>query len=161
MSKKSLKEALDQVELTYKELVDIANDMVKPFFDPLNDLVDQLNDINNLSTSEIRNFMINIAMNSFRLGEVKEKASLKSELAEAVRKETYARKFSEAEGTLGAKDTFAVIESSSELVAQCLYELVANLLKTKMSECHSLIDVCKTVIMSRMSEAKLTTSNID
>lgn len=161
MAKKSIKNALEQVELTYQELVEIANDMVNPFFDPINKLVDNLTNINDLSTNEIRNFMIDIAINSYRLGEVKEKASLKSELAEAIRKETYAKKFSEAEGTAGAKDTFAVIESSEQLITQCLYELVASLLKTKMSECHSLIDVCKTVIMSRMSEAKLTNNNID
>ena len=40
MAKKSIKDALEQVELTYQELVEIANDMVNPFFDPINKLVD-------------------------------------------------------------------------------------------------------------------------
>ena len=87
MAKKSIKDALEQVELTYQELVEVANDMVNPFVDPINKLVDNLTNINDLSTNEIRNFMIDIAINSYRLGEVKEKASLKSELAEAIRNE--------------------------------------------------------------------------
>ena len=161
MAKKGLNEALETVEITYGELSQIANDMVSEYFDPINSLVSDLGDINLLTNDEIRNFMINIAIRSFSLSEVKEKAALKAELAEAIRKETYARKFSEAEGTVGGRDTFATMETSQELVVQCLYDLVANLLRSKQDSCNRLVDACKTVIMSRMSEAKLTTNSID
>ena len=34
-----LETALTNVEMTYGELVEIANDMLKPLFDPINNLV--------------------------------------------------------------------------------------------------------------------------
>ena len=161
MAKKSLQEALDTIEMSYSELNEIANNMTEPFFQSINELTSQLGDINSLSNDQVRNFMINMAMKSYSLSEVKEKAALKSSLAEAVRKETYSRKFSEGEGTQGIKDNYAMLECSNEVVAQALYESVAALFKSKADNCNRLVDTCKTVIMSRMSEAKLTTNSID
>lgn len=161
MAKRGLNEALEVVEMTYAELSQIANDMVQTYFDPINKIVNDLGDVNDLTNDEIRSFMINLAILSFGLSEVKEKAALKANLAEAIRKETYAKKFSEAEGTVGGRDTFATLETSQELVSQSLYELVSNLIRSKQDSCNRLVDACKTIIMSRMSEAKLTTNSID
>lgn len=159
VAKKNLKEALDQVEMTYEDLADIAKDMSEPFFKSANDLIKELSDIQNLSNDAIRDYMIRLAINSYSLGEVKEKAAFKAECAEALRKETYAQKYYEAEGTVGAKDTLATMESASEIVVEALYKLVSSLFKVKMIEIHQMVDVLKSIMMSRMQEAKLSMNN--
>ena len=49
--------------------------------------------------------------------------------------------------------TFA-IELSHEDVTYALYNLIASLLKTKLDAVHRLVDVLKSILMSRMQEAK-------
>ena len=66
----------------------------------------------------------------------------------------YAEALLEAEGTAGVKDNKAVLASSEEIVVELLYELISNLLKTKLDELHRLTDTLKSILMSRMQEAK-------
>ena len=43
---------------------------------------------------------------------------------------------------------------AENIVVSCLYELVASLVKTKLDSLHRLVDVLKSVLMSKMQEAK-------
>lgn len=159
MSKKKLQESLEQVEMTYAGLADIAKDMTEPFFKSADDLIKRLDDIQSLSNEDIRNYMLKLAIGSYSLGEIKEKSALKAECAEVLRKETYAQLYYEAEGTAGNKDTFATLGSSSEVVVEALYRMVSSLFKVKMVEIHQMVDVLKSIMMSRMQEAKLSMNN--
>ena len=159
--KKDLSQALDAVEMTYGELKETVADMINSCFAQLDEIVNNIGDINTLSNDQIRNHMAKLAIATYSLGEIKEKAVLKAQCAEALRKETYALKFSEAQGTIGAKETFAIIESAQETIAEALYDLISNLFKTKIDSAHRLIDALKSILMSRMSEAKLSTINLD
>lgn len=162
MAKRTLQDALDDIEMTYAELNEIANDMTSTFFDPINEIVESLGrNVNALTNDEIRDAMIKLGLRSFSLSEVKEKSVLKAECAEALRKETYARRFTEADGSQGQKDTKATLEISSEIAVEALYNLVANLFKTKVDELHRLVGILQSVSISRMSDAKLTTNSID
>ena len=162
MTKITLTEALDSVEVTYHELNQIANDITEEFLSPVDSLIDNIRgNINNLSNEQIRNYMIQLAITSFTLGEVKEKSSLKAECAEALKKESIAKRYAEAEGTSAARDYEATLNSTSEIVGEALFNLVANLFKTKLDSIHRLIDVLKSVLMTRNQEAKLTNNVVD
>ena len=160
--KQSLESALEAVELTYTDLNDVANDMTKSFFEPVDNIVKELEgDINGLDNDAIRDYMIKLALNSYSLSETKEKSALKAECAEALRKETFARSFNTSEGSAVARENNALLQTSDQVVVEALYNLVASLFKTKLDECHRIVDVMKTVLMSRNMEAKLTTNVID
>lgn len=162
MGKPNLDAALDNTEMTYREVVVIATDMLSPMFTPINNLVDEVNSkINNYTIEEIRNFMMRLQLRAYELSEAKDKSSLKADLAESLRKEKYANLFNEAQGTSGTKDNTALLGSSEEAVVEMLYILVANLLKTKLDQLHRLVDCLKSVLMSRMQEAKLSMNGLE
>lgn len=156
MITKELQQALDNTETTYSQLNKIANEILLDYTKDIDQLIkDTSNKINDLNNDEIRSLMLKLALKSYSIGEIKEKASLKSTCAEALRKEAYAIKYNEVSGKLGEKENQALVAISNEILTEAIYDLVANLLKTKSNEIHSIIDVLKTILVSRMSEMKL------
>ena len=152
---KKLEEALERVELTYKDLVEISNGMLKPMFDPINTLVNSINSrVNALSIDQIRDYILQLQLKAFEISETKEKAALKAELAEAIQKEQFAISFNGLDGSAAVKEKLALVATSSEIVSETLYNLVANLLKTKLDQLHRLVDALKSILMSRMQETK-------
>ena len=150
-----LENALNNIETTYGELVEIANDMLKPMFSPINDLVGKINaTVNALSVDQIRDYILQLQLKAFEISETKEKAALKAELAETLQKEKFAISFNNLEGSAAVKDKLATVENSSEVVAEALYNLVSNLLKTKLDQLHRLVDALKSILVSRMQETK-------
>ena len=154
---KFVDKALDVVEATYGELNEIAKDMLDPFFKPVDNIISNLgNNINNLSIETIRNVILELSLSSYKIGEIKDKTGIKAEIAEAVKKEKWAITHNSTEGTVATKENTALLESSPEIATEILYDLVSSLTKTKVDELHRIISALTSVLMSRMSEAKLT-----
>ena len=152
---KKLETALNNVETTYGELVDIANGMLNPMFEPINMIISRVNaSVNAMSIDQIRDYILTIQLKAFEISEIKEKAALKAELAETLQKEKFAVSFNGLEGSAAAKDKLALVETSAEIVTEALYNLIANLLKTKLDQLHRLVDALKSILMSRMQETK-------
>lgn len=152
---KKLEEALQNVEMTYGQLVEIANSMTKAIFEPINNIVATINaSINSLPVDLIRDYMLQLQLKAFEISEIKEKAALKAELADALQKEKFAVSFNGADGSAAVKDKLAQIATSEETLTETLYNLVSNLFKTKLDQLHRLVDCLKSILMSRMQEAK-------
>lgn len=153
--KKDLEEALNKVELGYHELVEIANDTINPQFESINLLVDEINSkINNLSVDQLRDYLLKLQLEAFRLSEIKDKAQLKADLSEALEKEKYATVFNSLEGSAAAKDKLAQAEISQEIITETLYNLMAALFKTKVDQIHRMVAVLTSILMSKMQETK-------
>jgi len=162
MQKPNLTEALDNIEMLYSDVIAIANEMLSPLFTPINKLVEEVNSkINNYTIEDIRNYMMRLQLRAYEISETREKSSLKAELAAAMRKEKYAMMFNAAQGTSGTKDNTALLSVSQEIIVESLYNLVANLLKTKQDSLHRLVDALKSMLMSKMQEAKLSMSGLE
>ena len=114
-----------------------------------------------LSNDDLRKHILNLSVQSFRLSDIKEKAVFKSELAESIRKEKYASKFLESEGTVANKENLANVAISEELVVEKLFEMVSDRAKTLLDECHRVVDALKTVLMTRVNEAKLISGSVE
>lgn len=152
---KKLETALNNVETTYGELVDIANGMLNPMFEPINMIISRVNaSVNAMSIDQIRDYILTLQLKAFEISEIKEKAALKAELAETLQKEKFAISFNGLEGSAAVKDKLALVETSAEIVAEALYNLIANLLKTKLDQLHRMVAALTSILMSRMSEAK-------
>lgn len=150
-----LSNALNNIEATYTELVQIANDITKPIFEPITKIITQINTyINNLSVDQIREYLLQLQLKAFEISDIKEKSALKAELANALQKEKFAITFNSLDGSAAIKDKLAQVEISGEIVAETLYNLVASLFKTKLDQCHRMVAVLTSILMSRMSEAK-------
>lgn len=159
---KKLEDALDKVEMTYKELVEIANDMTKSILEPINISVDCLNkDIQNLSIEQIRNYILELQLKAFEISEIKEKSLLKAELADAIQKEAFAISFNSLAGSAAAKEKLALVDVSEETLVEALYSLIAGLLKAKIDQLHRLVDCLKSILMSRMQEIKAMNVGVD
>lgn len=154
---KNLTNAMSNVEVAYQEVIDISNDIVKEMTGDITLLIENTyNNIETLTNEDIRQLLLRLALRSYSFGEIKDKSAFKAALAESLRKEAYAKEFNAAEGTVAAKENTATINISSEIVVEEIYELTASLLKTRADEIHRVVDALKSVLTTRLTEAKLT-----
>ena len=156
MSKGTLTIALENTNTTYQNLVEIANNIVSKCVKDIMPIVIEIkNNIQNISNDKIREYMLGLGIQAYTLAEIKEKASLKAEISEVIRKEAYATEFNGSEGTVAVRENLAQINISDEILAETVNNVVADILKVKLDEIHRIVDILKTVLMSRLSEAKL------
>ena len=150
--------ALDNIDVAYDDLIDIANSIVDDITGDMNNMIQSAYDnIENLTNEDIRNILLRLSLRSYSFSEIKEKAAFKATLGETLRKEAYAKSFNVTEGTVAVRENTSIINTSAEILAEEIYTLVANMFKMKMDEVHRIVDSLKSVLMSRMQEAKLTT----
>lgn len=154
--KENVAKALDNVDATYEELIDIANDIFKEIIGDLDTMIQSAyNDVESLTNDAIRDLILRLSLRSYSFSEIKEKSQLKATLAETLKKEAYARNFNSTEGTVAVRDNNAILSTSAEILAEEIYTLVASLFKTKLDEIHRIISALQTVLTTRLSEAKL------
>lgn len=154
----NVSKALDNIDLTYQELIDIANSICDEITGDLNTMIQTAYDnVENLTNDYIRQLLLRLSLRSYSFAEIKEKSAFKATLGETLRKEAYARNFNQTEGTVAVRENTSIINTSAEILAEEIYTLVANMFKLKLDELHRVVDTLKSVLMSRMQEAKLST----
>lgn len=154
----SVGKALDNIDMTYDELIGIANDTCADVIGDLDELMQSAyNNIENLTNDAIRDLLLRLSLRSYSFAGIKEKSLFKATLGETLRKEAYAKNFNSTEGTVAVRENTSIINTSAEILAEEIYTLVANTFKIKLDETHRVVDSLKSVLMSRMQEAKLTT----
>lgn len=161
MAKPDVQAALDAVDMTYSELIDIVDDTRKSVMEDCDLLIEDVsNNIQDMSNDKIRDTLMRLSLKSYYLASIKDKSAFKANLAETIRKEAYARAFGNAVGTVAQKDGQALLDTSSQAVAEKIHDLMADLFRSSTDEIHRTIDVLKTVLMSRLSEAKLVSNDV-
>ena len=149
--------ALDNIDMAYDDLIDIANDITNEVIGDVDDMLERAyQNIENLTNDSIRQLLLKLSLRSYSFSEIKDKSMFKATLGETLRKEAYAKTFNASEGTVDVRENTSVINTSSEILAEELYSLVASIFKSKLDEIHRVVDTLKSVLMSRMQEAKLT-----
>lgn len=158
---KDLNRALEAVEMTYGQIREIADSMLyEPFSEP-NQIVEFIKlNVNNMSIDMLRDSILRLQLAVYSLSELRDRSGIKATCADAVRKEAYATSYIGQDGTAGVKDSNTTLAISENIVAQCLYDLVASLVKTKVDMCLRLIDSLKSILMSRMQEAKISATSL-
>lgn len=152
---KDLNKALETVEMTYAQIKDIADDMLANAFEEPNKIIEDIQgNVESMSIDMIRDSILRLQLAVYTLSELRDRSGIKSTCAEALRKEAYAASYIGQEGTACVKDSNTILAISENIVAQCLYDLVASLVKTKVDQIHRMIDSLKSILMSRMQEAK-------
>ena len=156
----NVSKALDNIDMTYDELIDIANSISKDVTGDLDSMImSTYENIENLTNESIRSLLLRLSLRSYSFAEIKEKSLFKATLGETLRKEAYAKNFNSTEGTVAVRENTSIINTSAEILAEELYSLIASIFKVKCDEVHRVVDSLKSVLMSRMQEAKL--SSVD
>jgi len=155
MKRGQLTLALDNADAVYNDIVVIADDIIKHYLWEIDSLIKTATEKDTLSNDDIRHLILQLSLKSYGFSEIKEKSALKVECAEALRKEKYAIKFNETDGTVAYKENQATISSTDEILVEAIYNLVASLFKTKQDEIHRVVDSLKSILVSRNMEAKL------
>ena len=154
--KEGFNKALDQVEMTYAQLQEIADKIVRSYSQETDNVIASMTkNIENTSNDELREVLFQLSLGAYRLGDVKDKSSFKADIAKTLRQHKYASSFNESEGTVAVRENKAFIESSEELLVEGLHDLMSSLLKTKLDEIHRVVDTIKMILTTRLSEAKL------
>lgn len=154
-----LKDALLKVDASFEEIQTIAKNVAESYTKELDQIISQVGNVKELTDSKIKNLIILLSLKVYSFSEIEELASLKSEVAESLRKEAYTKALLSAEGTAGVKDAQATSASQDEKMAELISEAIAGILKNKKDECHRLIAALQAVLFARTQEAKISALN--
>lgn len=158
---KDLNKALEAVEMTYSQIKEIADNMLAVPFEEPNRIVEFIQyNVESMSIDMLRDSILKLQLAVYSLSELRDRSGVKASCAEAIRKEAYATSYIEQEGTAGVKDSNTILAISENIIAQCLYDLVASLVKTKVDMCLRLIDSLKSILMSKMQEMKISATSL-
>ena len=158
--RENVSKALDNIDMTYDEFIEVANDICSEVAGDLDQMINSAyNSIENLTNESIRSLLLRLSLRSYSFSEIKDKSLFEATLGETLRKEAYAKSFNSSEGTVAVRENLSIINTSAEIVAEELYALIASIFKTKVDEVHRVVDTLKSVLMSRMQEAKM--ANVD
>ena len=153
--------ALNNVDMVYDELIQIANETVESIVGDISNIIrDIQSDLENMNNDLLRDYILKLCLKSYSFSDIKEKAAFKAEIAETIRKEAYAKQFNSTEGTVAVRQNNAEIAISAEYLSEEIYQLISALLKTKADEIHRVVDALKTVLMSRLQEAKISITGV-
>ena len=144
------------VEEVYRDLVVIGNELVSKNTADIDTLIDKFKaNYEFMTNEELRTVAIQLQIEAYYFGQKKDRAILKQACADALYKEKIAKEYTAATGTAANKQNIATIAASDSIAVKMLYEMVANMMKTKLDEIHRLGGVINNVIISRNAEAKL------
>lgn len=147
-----------KVKEAYKDVVPIADDIVKKVAKPLDDIMDKLkHGFETFSTRQLNDFMLQLSIEAYFFGSKKDHALLQQACADALYKEGYAKSYAAAQGTQANRQNQAAMDSFDKQTVKMLYDCTANLMKTRLDEAHRMINVLNSAIISRNAEAKLNT----
>lgn len=157
----TVNKALNNVEDSYKDLIEIANEIFNETTGEIDSMINiAYNMSETLTNDSIRDLMMKLSLKSYSFSEIKEKSAFKAVLAKTLRSEAYADSFNKTDGTVAVRENTAILETSGEIIASEIHNLVSNMLKTKLDEIHRVVNTLQTVLMTRMQEAKLSTVDI-
>lgn len=153
---RTFKEAQSDVNTMYRNLSQIADDIIKKNTDKLDTTIKDIeNNVEKLTDSDLRNYMLKLASMAYALGDKVEHADFKRDCANALLKETNAREFNLAAGPVATKQNVALLNTSQETAVNILYNMVADSMKSKLQMTNRMLDSIKNVLISRSAEAKI------
>jgi len=151
----TFEEAKKAVDEAYNNLFPIVDEIVKRYTKTSDDIVKTIGkDMEKLSKEQLRANILKLSSEAYFIGEVKERASLRQELAEMIYKENVAKVYSVSTGTQKDKDNAAILASTTEKMAELLHSAVESQLKTKIQGINNIVENLKSVLISRISEDK-------
>lgn len=153
--KEKLSAALNDIECSYQELIEWANDIILPITSPVDEIINEISsNSKNLTIDAIRDYIVQLQLKAYELSDIREKSTFKATLATNKQKQEFAATFNSLSGAAAVREKLAMAENSENVVGEAFYSLMAALLKSKQDAIHRMVDSLKSVLMSRMQETK-------
>lgn len=152
----SIEHAKMNVDDMHKQLVEIAESVVKKYSEPIDNIVKKLSkSIDAYSNEDLRILLISLGVETYNLSAHKEDAELRESCAVAIYKEATSRSFNSNQGTVEARKNQSVIDTMDSQAVSILYQSVSGMLSAKLDEAHRLANILNGILISRASDAKL------
>ncbi len=152
-------QAMQNVEEVYQQLKEAVMSSLHEIVKPVDDIVRALSKgINLYSNKELWDFQMQLSIEAYRLGDIKEQSALKDLCAAALYKEGVAKTFSATVGAQETKKQQSIIDNIDKQAVSMLYTTAASILKTKCDEAHRLVSTIQNIQISRAADAKLSGS---
>lgn len=157
---KDLNEALENTDTVYQTVAGLVEEITWPIFWNVNATMWEINNnIENLTLDDLRNYINKLQISAWSISEIKEKSWMKWDISTTIKEEAYATSFNWQTGSVAAKENSALLEISNEVLAEKVYKLASNLIKTKTDQILRMIDTLKTILTSKLSEMKIANLN--
>lgn len=150
-----IEQAKKDVEDLYKDLVGVVYSTIAPYTKELEDIMKELSKgVTTFSNVALWDFQIRLSLEAYKLGDIREKSSLKDACAEALYKESLAKSYAGSTGASESRKQQSILDSVDKQAVAMLYESAASILKTKCDEAHRMVNVLQGIQISRAAEAK-------
>ena len=152
----------EQVDLDSKQIMNVVNDIIKPYTEDLDEYVDFvksiITDYDKVPTpQELDDMMMNLSIFIYYASGMQEQLGIKDDIAKALYKEMYhSARDSIEKGTVADKDSLAELASQSEYLTSMIYKRSYGIVKAKVAAAQEMLSSVKKIISRRMSEAEIT-----
>ena len=150
-----IEDANKDVAALFKDLSPMVLEIVNKYSSELDKIFNKLTNASVLTNSELREYMLALSAESYLFGMSKDASLLKQECAATLAKESQAMAYNGTSGTQTVRSNQALIDTADKQVVSLIYNAVANMMKTKLDECHRMINTLNSILISRNAEAKL------
>ena len=152
----------EQVDLDSRQIMNVVNDIIKPYTEDLDEYVDFvksiITDYDKVPTpQELDDMMMNLSIFIYYASGMQEQLGIKDDIAKALYKEMYhSARDSIEKGTVADKDSLAELASQSEYLTSMIYKRSYGIVKAKVAAAQEMLSSVKKIISRRTSEAEIT-----
>jgi hypothetical protein len=148
--------SINEVKEVVKKLEPIVNGFEKRYASKLDKIVKEVTDnIENLSPSQMRMYMLKLNLEVYNLIDVKSKASLSHDIANAVYKSSYSEQYLNCSGTVENRRQQATVAMNDKDVVKLLYSNIESRMKDRVDLAIKLINTLSNILISVAAENKI------
>jgi len=158
-----LNECLERAECNSSAIDNMVNRIVKTYCKPLDDYMQQIDDIlksgQEVSDEELDDFALNIPSLIYFASEAQEAVGIREDVARAIRVEVFNIARQHAKGTVADKDSVADLTSQHELVATVVYQRAYKKIRSRIDAAYEMLNSIKKVMSRRIASYDITESD--
>lgn len=145
-----------EVKEILKNLEPIISGFEKKYTKKLDRIVKEVTEnIENLTPSQMRTYMIQLNLEVYNLIDVKNKASLSHDISNAIYKSSYSEQYLNCSGTVENRRQQAIVAMNDKEVVKLLYSNIEGRMKDRVDLAIKLINTLSNILISVAAENKL------
>lgn len=145
-----------EVKEILKNLEPIISGFEKKYTKKLDRIVKEVTEnIENLTPSQMRTYMLQLNLEVYNLIDVKNKASLSHDISSAIYKSSYSEQYLNCSGTVENRRQQAIVAMNDKEVVKLLYSNIEGRMKDRVDLAIKLINTLSNILISVAAENKI------
>ena len=161
----NINNAIKDVSDVYKNLKEIVDGVVKKHSNGIDMIFAEIKKYSDklelLPNKEIIGWMLRLQIAEYEFSAKKDDAQLMQECSAILTKVTQASIYALSDGTQSARSNKALIDTQDKQLVTAVYNAVSSNMKTKLDECHRMMNLLNSVLISNNAEARRKNARID